>query len=291
VIEERLRNTLSNSLPESLAKLENPLSPQYRSLRWLRSNPPTSSELNFRPVIETYVLLVLYYSTNGGGWLDNTGWLSNGDRCKWFSTSSTGTICDDLGQIIEIDLRSNNLKGSLPSELILLKDSMKRIRVNGNSLEGTLPSFIGEMTNLERFHAHWNSFSGTIPTDLGKLGRLKSLRLGQNGLVGNIPLQLARIGNLQALDLGSNSLNGIVPYFLGDLTDLTELDLSNNNFSGTIPPQFSKLSSLIGLELDRNNLTGSMPTEICSPIFRGLEVAKVDCQEVYCWCCEGCSYK
>jgi Leucine-rich repeat (LRR) protein len=285
---ERLRNVLSNTLPESLVKLEDPTSPQSRALEWLRLNPPTESELTLRPVIQTFVLLVFYSSTNGEGWFNSMGWLSTNEECEWFSTASSGSICDQYGRLIEIDLRSNNLNGSLPMELVLLKEHMKRIRVNGNSLKGTLPSAIREMTNLERFHVHWNSFSGTIPTYLGGLTALKSLRLGHNDFVGTIPWQLGDLPNIDALNFESNELTGTLPSILGNLTNLTELDLGNNNLLGTIPLELMKLQSLVKLDLDMNRLTGSMPTEVCSS-FPFLEVAWVDCKEVYCSCCEGCS--
>ena len=218
---ERLRNVLSNTLPESLVKLEDPTSPQSRALEWLRLNPPTESESKFRPVIQKFVLLVFYFSTNGDGWFNKMGWLSTNEECKWFSTASSGSICDQHGRLIEIDLRSNNLNGSLPMELVLLKEHMKRIRVNGNSLKGTLPSAIREMTNLERFHVHWNSFSGTIPTYLGGLTALKSLRLGHNDFVGTIPWQLGDLPNIDALNFESNELTGTLPSILGDLTNLS----------------------------------------------------------------------
>jgi len=286
---ERLRKIISERLPETLSKLEDPKSPQFRALEWLRSNPPTIEEMRFKPLEQKYVLAVLYFTTNGEEWFDNSGWLSSNDECEWFSTSNKDSLCDSIGRIIEIDLISNNLKGTIPSELSLLSENLTEIRVNGNSLFGTLPSFIGEMTNLVRFHVHWNFFSGTILTNLGGLSSsLLSLRLGKNNFVGTLPWQLRDLQNLEALDIRANELTGTIPFFLGDLSALTDLNLSNNEFSGTIPFELMNVKSLINLELDRNNLTGIMPTEVCSRL-PFLEIAKVDCQEVECWCCEGCN--
>lgn len=220
VIVDNLRDVLVSSLPESLQKWEDPLSPQARAVRWLISNAPNATVLNFSPVVEKYVLAVFYYSTNGDEWDDNSGWLSSSDQCEWFSTSTGGSICDSLGRIDELNLRSNNLKGPIPSELVLLKDQMIQIRLNGNSLEGTFPSIIGEMTNLQRFQIHWNSVSGTIPTSLRKLERMKSFKIGQNDMVGTIPSELGLISNLETLDLGSNGFFGTFPSFLLDLTKL-----------------------------------------------------------------------
>ena len=222
--DERLRQTISQRLPESLSKLEDPTSPQFRALEWLKSNSPTVDELKVKPIAQRYVLAVLYFSTNGEEWLDNTGWLSSDEECEWFSTStsSKNNVCDRSGRVTEINLRSNNLNGILPSELVLLAENLTRIQVNGNTLSGTFPSFVGEMTNLVRFHAHWNLLSGTVPTNLGELSSsLLSLRVGHNDFVGTIPRQLGDLESLEALDLSSNELTGTIPSFLGDLSNLS----------------------------------------------------------------------
>jgi len=286
--EERIRNTLADKLPESLVKLRDPSSPQSRALEWLNANPQKVSELKFRPVLQKYVLLVLYYSTNGENWRWNSGWLSDSDECGWHNTAGRGNICDELGRVTDIDLRFNNLNGALPSELVLLKEHITKIRVNGNALQGTLPLFIGEMTNLERFHGHYNFFSGTIPTNLGGLIHLKSLRLRNNDITGTIPWQLRDLQNLEELVFESNKLSGTIPLFLGDLTNLNELNFGNNALTGTIPFEFMDLQKMVNLTLDRNNLTGSMPIEVCNRL-PFLDVAKVDCQEVECSCCQGCN--
>lgn len=284
---ERFIKTITEEMPESLPKLEDPTSPQHRALKFLESNPPTVEELKFKPFFQKYVLAVLYFATNGEEWFLESDWLSSKDECDWFSTSPNGSLCDWLGRVIEIDLRNNNLKGSIPSELVFLSDYLTRIRVNGNSLTGTIPSFLGELTNLGRLHINLNLFTGTIPMS-ALPSSLLSLRLGSNELVGTIPWQLRDLQKLKAMTLGNNELTGTIPQSLGDLTGLTDLDLSNNELTGTIPFELMKLGLIETLELDRNNLTGSMPTEVCSrtPF---LEIAQVDCEEVKCWCCEGCN--
>ena len=66
------------------------------------------------------------------------------------------------------------------------------------------------------------------------------------------------------------------------------LDLSDNKLQGTIPFEMSNLKLLTNLELDSNALTGNMPFAVCSQL-PFLENAVVDCDDVVCWCCEGCT--
>lgn len=286
--EQQLRTAISLRLPESLSKFNDPSSPQARALKWLKFNPLKVSELKFKPIFQKYVLLVLYFSTNGENWRFKKGWLTETDECEWYNTAGSGYVCDEFGRVTDIDLISNRLNGTLPSELILLNDHITKIRVNGNQLQGTLPSFIGRMVNLQRVHAHYNSFSGTIPTNLSNLTRLKSLRLRNNKITGTIPWQIRDLQRLEALVLEGNQLTGTLPFFLGDLTNLNELNFGHNALTGTIPFEIMDLQKMVNLTLDRNNLTGSMPPAVCNYL-PFLEVAKVDCEEVVCSCCEGCS--
>ncbi len=220
--EQQLRTAISLRLPESLSKFNDPLSPQARALKWLKFNPLKVSELKFKPIFQKYVLLVLYFSTNGENWRFSTDWLTQSDECEWYNTAGSGHVCDEFGRVTDIDLRWNRLTGTLPSELVLLNDHITKIRVNGNQLQGTIPSFIGRMVNLQRFHAHYNSLTGTIPTNLSNLTRLKSLRLRNNAITGTIPWQIRDLQGLEALVFERNQLTGTLPFFLGDLTNLSK---------------------------------------------------------------------
>ena len=52
--------------------------------------------------VERYALAVLYYETNGGGWTNDEGWLSNQSVCNWWNRKPTA--CNAMGQIIRLDL-------------------------------------------------------------------------------------------------------------------------------------------------------------------------------------------
>ena len=65
------------------------------------------------PVAECQALVSLYNSTNGPGWIDDTGW-GTANPCTW-----SGIVCTngDQGSVRIIMLTSNELTGQLPDAL------------------------------------------------------------------------------------------------------------------------------------------------------------------------------
>lgn len=104
------------------------------------------------------ILMSLYEATNGTGWDDKTGWL-NGDPC---SPEWHGVTCTD-GEVTELRLGSYN------------------------SLDGTLPTQLGKLTELTYFDLGANSLDGTLLTQFGKLTALTELMLNTNSLDGTLP--------------------------------------------------------------------------------------------------------
>ena len=74
-----------------------------------------------------------------------------------------------------------------------------------------------------------NSLSGSIPSELGDLSNLQQLDLQNNSLSGSIPTELGDLSNLQILYLQDNRLSGDVPSSLGELTRLVYLWLDDND--------------------------------------------------------------
>ena len=131
-------------------------------------------------------------------------------------------------------------------------------------LSGTVPSWIGEFTELERLYLSRNQLEGPIPVWLSNLSNLTHLNLWVTGnqLTGPIPTQLGNLSNLTVLALYGNQLTGSIPPGLGNLSKLTYLQLYRNQLTGPIPSQLGSLSALKELILHRNQFTGSIPAEL-----------------------------
>jgi hypothetical protein len=80
--------------------------------------------------------------------------------------------------------------------------------MKSNNLTGTIPDWIGELTNLKLLDMDANSLTGHIPSWIGLMQNLNYLLLNRNQLTGTIPTQLQNMHQLQMLLLDSNSIHG-----------------------------------------------------------------------------------
>ena len=208
------------------------------------------------PVADLNVLAMLYNTTDGENWKDNSNWLSDRPMSEWY-----GVQTDDEGHVTVLDLHWNWLSGTIPQELGRLS-SLEELDLEGNGLGGTIPRELGNLGNLARLSLAYNSLTGEIPPELGDLSNLEELELWENELTGTIPRELASLANLTSLHLGGNQLTGEIPPVLGNLSNLEELGLRDNQLTGTIPTQLGNLSSLEYLGLGYNQLTGTIPDEL-----------------------------
>ncbi|KAK7372324.1 hypothetical protein VNO80_05700 [Phaseolus coccineus] len=108
--------------------------------------------------------------------------------------------------------------------------------------------------------------SGSLPSGLGNLTELQTLSLRFNALTGRIPADFVNLKALRNLYLQGNFFSGEVPDAVFALQNLVRLNLGNNNFSGEISPKFNGLTRLSTLYLERNNFTGSIPDLSVPPL-------------------------
>ncbi|MBN2430604.1 MAG: hypothetical protein JXQ27_03980 [Acidobacteria bacterium] len=185
------------------------------------------------PATERAALIALYSATDGDHWTDNTHWLgAPGTECQWF-----GVTCDGTGSFVKrVDLYDNNLQGSLPSEL-------------------------DKLTNLDFLNLSKNSLTGSIPVELCRLEHVYNLNLGQNQLSGVIPPEIFTMASLGYLNLEENDFSGEIPTIIG-ISSATAINLSHNLLTGGIPTEIGTMPRVQHLYFTSNNLVGPLPTEI-----------------------------
>ncbi len=100
-----------------------------------------------------------------------------------------------------------------------------------------------------------NSIGGSLPAELGNLSNLTRLALNRNSLTGSIPSGLGSLSNLSIIGLARNSLSGTLPTSLGNLSGLTKLSLHDNTgLSGALPSGFTNLANLQRLAIANTGL-------------------------------------
>ncbi|CAN1169384.1 Receptor-like protein EIX2 [Linum perenne] len=183
--------------------------------------------------------------------LDNVDLASNrfeGPVPRW-STNAT-----------QFYLHENLFSGPLPRDIGTLMPRLRNLHLSENNLNGTIPSSICKMTDLQVLSLRNNHLSGKIPTSMGLLGMLGMLLLSENNLVGEIPSSLQNLSALTSIDLGENQLSGEIPRWIGEKLSATFiLRLRSNKFHGQVPEALCNLQLLHFLDLSNNNLSGKIP--------------------------------
>lgn len=150
------------------------------------------------------------------------------------------------------------LPGSIPDLFGFRMGALQVLDLRSCSVEGAIPSSLGNLTNLTSLYLSHNNLIGQIPVSLDQLLSLSVLDLSRNSLNGSIPLSFTSLGNLSILDMSSNNLSGSIPPGIGTLANLQHLNLSRNSLSSPIPAQLGDLSSLVDLDLSFNTFSGSL---------------------------------
>ena len=192
--------------------------------------------------------------------------LAGNARLNWSASAPIGdwegiTIDGAPPRVVGIFLGNRRLTGTIPSELGNLSN-LEWMDLSWNELSGQIPAQMGNLSNLISLNLSLNELSESIPAQMGNLSNLIWMDLSWNELSESIPAQMGSLSNLILLHLDGNRLSGSIPTQMGNLSSLTVLDLRWNELSGQIPTALGDLSNLTWLRLSGNQLTGCIPDEL-----------------------------
>jgi len=201
----------------------------------------------------------LYDSTGGAKW--RVPWTFTGDPCAnfWF-----GVTCYSAGpndqRIFKLVLQGNNLIGTLPD--ISGLSYMQYLYLSGNYLEGTIPSSLGGLSQLQQLGLDKNLLTGGFPVFTSQA--LTELFLQDNQFTG--PLDpLGHISSLQYLYLSRNNLTGTIPDIVANMFTLQQIGFDSNRLSGTIPAALGARQNYLQSFFGQNNtFSGAFPTNLCN---------------------------
>ncbi|CAJ1930819.1 unnamed protein product [Cylindrotheca closterium] len=283
---EILRDLLVFVWPSLESNFSDSTSPQFKALVWLQDNLNIDS-YGSQQKIQRFALATLFYSTNGNGWTNKGSWLTDADECEWNTSNSFRPPCNEEGLYVYLELRSNGLSGTVPSEIALLSNSLVRLEmsqdgIGSSAISGSIPPELGELTLLESISLANNAFSGTLPAEIGKWTKATAVDVRGNELRGAIPIDIFRLTSLTSLSLERNQFTllprqigdlsalkqldasfnriGYLPPEIGNLRLLRRLDISNNQIESPIPSTFGKLMDLISLDLSSNLMVETIPS-------------------------------
>lgn len=144
-----------------------------------------------------------------------------------FENKTEGFICKfdgvdcwhpDENRVLNIRLSAMGLKGKFPHGIENCT-SLTGLDLSSNKLSGSIPSDISDklqfVTSLDLSS---NSFSGEIPSSLANCTYLNVLKLDHNQLTGMIPLQLVLLNRIKKFSVSNNLLSGPVPNFGPNVT-------------------------------------------------------------------------
>ncbi|XP_038699720.1 receptor-like protein 12 [Tripterygium wilfordii] len=225
-----------------------------------------------------------------------------------YSNLSETTIHQALGNLStleELFLDYSTLHPDFLSSIGRL-GSLKTLRVGGCAgLENTiLGQGLCQLKNLQELYLYANSLEGTLPQCLANLSSLRYLDISQNQLTGNLAsTPISNLLSIESLSLGNNNFQDPISFhsFANlsnlksliceecdlsldtvrqtwtpkfqlqelDLLDYTtkkyKLDLSENSFQGNILHSLRDIKSLGVLDISNNNFSGAIPEQFVSP--------------------------
>ena len=131
-----------------------------------------------------------------------------------------------LPYLEKIFIGVNNVT-SIPTELGLLSNSLKVLNAMHCTIEITVPSELGELSNLKKLDLSENFFHGEIPKELGRL-QLENFYLNHNMLYGSVPSVVFNVSTAKGFNIAANSFTGTLPTEVGNLVNVQWMNLYGN---------------------------------------------------------------
>ncbi|HSR50305.1 MAG TPA: hypothetical protein VLV83_05715 [Acidobacteriota bacterium] len=207
------------------------------------------------PDSERQALIAFFESTGGENWSKNQNWLGPaGSEDDWFG------VTVENGHVTRLSLPANRVDGTIPSEIgdltelreLDLCSNICTCAFRGNSL--VRPRCTPAVP--------LNFIRSALPESLGNLAKLEVLDLDEAGVEGQLPAFIGNLTSLRELRLNYNDFSGPIPESWGALTKLETLLLLDNQVSGAIPAAFGSLEALRTLQLSGNHLQGEIPASL-----------------------------
>ena len=181
--------------------------------------------------VDSLALVAVYNAAKGAEWTKN-----NWDLAKPMDEWTGVTLTGDRVTALKL-----NVSGVIPQEW-------------------TLPSEIGDLTELTDLRINSNKLTGELPDALYDLAKLEKLYFQNDNLTGALSSKLGQLTELVELYIDRNAnMTGGIPKEIGNLKKLTRLNISQSGIGGEIPAELGQCDALLQLMAFKTNLSGSLP--------------------------------
>ncbi|CAK8572264.1 unnamed protein product [Lathyrus sativus] len=173
-----------------------------------------------------------------------------------------GEIPKELGNLQYLNITGNSFESNLPSN-IWNASNLQIFSASNSKITGQIPEFVG-CESIYRIELQGNLINGSIPWNIGHCEKLIMLNLSRNHLTGIIPWEISTLPSITDVDLSQNSLTGTIPSSFNNCSTLLNFNISFNSLTGPIPSSgiFQSLhpSSYSG----NKNLCGDLLAKPCA---------------------------
>ncbi|KAL2477666.1 Leucine-rich repeat protein kinase family protein [Forsythia ovata] len=217
--------------------------------------------------LQDLVFLSLNSNRFIGGIPPSIGLLSKLDWLDLADNMLSGTIPVSKGNTSGLDklvktkhfhFGKNQLSGEIPPQLFSSDMTLIHLLLENNLLTGNIPSTLGLVQSLEVVRLDKNSLSGSVPPNLNNLTSVQELFLANNKLTGPLP-NLTGMTSLNYVDLSNNSfaVSDVPPWF-STLQSLTTLIMEDTQIQGQLPDSMFSPFQLQTVVLKNNKIKGTL---------------------------------
>ena len=178
----------------------------------------------------------------------------------------------NLSSLRYMHLSLAGLNGTLPDDFGLYFPAMIECLLPGNHFSGSIPSTMGNMTNLWHLNLANNAFSGKLPKSIGSIPMLRVADFSGNQLSGLQEGIVFKSKSLEVLNLAGNeqltmTFNALLEAMEPINQSLRILNISDCNFLGKISAKLWDFQNLISVDLSKNSLFGQLPSPPYNMLF------------------------
>jgi Leucine-rich repeat (LRR) protein len=160
-----------------------------------------------------------------------------------------GSIFEPLTELMYLEMGGNLYNSTLPQQIIDLPN-LEAFYAYESGLTGDI-GFLPSMSKIVEIWLDENpDLGGTIPTEVGQLTNIKSLSATNCDMWGQIPSEIGKLTLMEQMWFYGNWFSGTIPSEFASLPNLKILGLEDNNITDVSMPAEMCNKGMLALSAD-----------------------------------------